>query len=106
MIVIKIQGFTFIMCLCFFKVECFKEERKQQITSMIDKIVEGKRKKLLGISPNKKKKMNNDADNSGGNQTQDLDDKMEIDREGLIKEELDKTKPFDENAAIIQTFTG
>ena len=69
---------------------------------MIDRIVEGKRKKLMGIGPNKRKKTNSDTENSKGGQIKEI----EIDREALLKEELDKIKSIDENNALIQTFTG
>lgn len=87
------------------EVECLKEERKLQVTSMIDRIVEGKRKKLMGVGQGKKKKTSSDAENSGGSQMKDLGDEMEIDREALLKEELDKIKSVDENNALVQTFT-
>ncbi|KAJ9596257.1 hypothetical protein L9F63_027120 [Diploptera punctata] len=87
------------------EVEYFKEERKHQVTSMIDKIVEGKRKKLMGVTSNKKKKVDGDAENSGRSQTKDSNDEIDIDREALLKEELDKIKDIDENNALIQTFT-
>nr|CAD7399780.1 unnamed protein product [Timema cristinae] len=38
------------------KVECCIEERKRQITDMIDRIVEGKRRKLLGLNTKRRKK--------------------------------------------------
>nr|CAD7407451.1 unnamed protein product [Timema poppensis] len=38
------------------QVECCIEERKRQITDMIDRIVEGKRRKLLGLNTKRRKK--------------------------------------------------
>ncbi|PSN33817.1 hypothetical protein C0J52_19369 [Blattella germanica] len=49
------------------QIECFKEQRRLQVTSMIDHILEGKRKKLMGITSNKKKKTSKNTGSSSKN---------------------------------------
>ncbi|PNF37704.1 tRNA-splicing endonuclease subunit Sen34 [Cryptotermes secundus] len=89
------------------QVECFKEERKRQVTSMIDHIVEGKRRKLLGLG-HKRKKAHNENESSVQDQSQSKNYEMDtdhIDREALLRDELDKIKCMDENSTLVQTFT-
>jgi hypothetical protein len=90
------------------KVECFKEERKRQVTSMIDRIMEGKRRKLLGLDP-KKKEAHKGNHSSVQDQSQLKSNETDtdlVDREALLREELDKIKCIDENGALVQIFTG
>ncbi|XP_021939720.1 tRNA-splicing endonuclease subunit Sen34 [Zootermopsis nevadensis] len=89
------------------QVECFREERKRQVSSMIDRIVEGKRRKLLGLG-SKKKFAHTENDSSVQENLQSKNDKTDtdlIDRDALLKEELDKIKSIDENSTLVQTFT-
>jgi hypothetical protein len=75
---------------------------------MIDRIVEGKRRKLLGLH-SKKKKAYSEKDSSMRDQSQAKNDETDtelIDREALLREELDKIKCIDENSTLVQTFTG
>lgn len=47
----------FLQVILFnFQVEYFQSERRKQITNMVDIIVEGKRRKLMGLSTKKKGK--------------------------------------------------
>lgn len=75
---------------------------------MIDRIVEGKRRKLLGLG-SKKKFAHTENDSSVQENLQSKNDKTDtdlIDRDALLKEELDKIKSIDENSTLVQTFTG
>jgi len=40
----------------FFQVNYFQEERRKKITGMVDIIVEGKRRKLMGLATKKAKR--------------------------------------------------
>jgi hypothetical protein len=75
---------------------------------MIDHIVEGKRRKLLGLGPKRRKSCNeNESSVQDQSQSKNVEiDTNDIDRETLLKEELDKIKCIDENSTLVQTFTG
>jgi hypothetical protein len=75
---------------------------------MIDRIVEGKRRKLLGLDPKKRKTCNENV-SSVQEQSPSRNDKTDtdiVDREAYLREEMDKIKCIDENSTIVQTFTG
>lgn len=75
---------------------------------MIDHIVEGKRRKLLGLG-HKRRKARNENESSVQDQSQSKNYEMDtdhIDREALLRDELDKIKCMDENSTLVQTFTG
>jgi hypothetical protein len=75
---------------------------------MIDRIVEGKRRKLLGLDSKKKKAYSGNG-SSVQDQSQSKNDETGtdlVDREALLREELDKIKCIDENSTLVQTFTG
>jgi hypothetical protein len=75
---------------------------------MIDRIVEGKRRKLLQLGP-KRRNACSENESSVQDQSQSRNDEMDsdhIDREALLREELDKIKCIDENSTLVQTFTG
>jgi len=94
-------------CLYKEQVECFKEERKRQVTSMIDRIVEGKRRKLLELG-HKKRKICSESESSVQDESQSKNEETDanhIDREALLREELDKIKCIDENSTLVQIFT-
>lgn len=82
------------------EIELYKEERTEEITKMIDTIVEGKRRKLMGIKFSKKKK--NKIDNLG---KEDPSATVDIDKDKILQEELAKIKPMEENNPVIQIFT-
>ncbi|XP_069699872.1 tRNA-splicing endonuclease subunit Sen34 [Periplaneta americana] len=88
------------------QVECFKEERKRQVISMIDKIVEGKRRKLMGCSSKNTKGSSNSKSSVQDQSPAKVDEKETIiDKEALLKEELDKIKCIDESSTLVQIFT-
>ncbi|XP_012541341.1 tRNA-splicing endonuclease subunit Sen34 [Monomorium pharaonis] len=79
---------------------CLKENRKKQITSMMDKIVEGKKRKMLGLHTSKKY-MKKPLDKK----TQETLDNIEIDTESLLEEELTKLPKLSKNDALVQIHT-
>nr|CAD7571456.1 unnamed protein product [Timema californicum] len=75
------------------QVECCIEERKRQITDMIDRIVEGKRRKLLGLNTKRRKKYSGtkcgtseDQEKLSAKQLQE----EESERKALLEKELSK----------------
>lgn len=83
------------------QVQYFQVERKRQITNMVDIIVEGKRRKLMGLSTKKPKGKRNlvlETENSTSQY-------IEIDRDALIQQEFNKIVPITEEMALIQTPT-
>jgi hypothetical protein len=75
---------------------------------MVDRIVEGKRRKLVELSHKKRKVC-------GGNESSVQDESLSehdetdmnhIDREAVLREELDKIKCIDEKSTLVQIFTG
>lgn len=80
--------------------ECLKESRKRQITSVMDKIVEGKKRKILGLHTSKKN-MRKSLDKK----TQESLDSIEIDTQELLKEELAKLPTLTQSEMLVQTCT-
>ncbi|XP_011167367.2 tRNA-splicing endonuclease subunit Sen34 [Solenopsis invicta] len=80
--------------------DCLKENRKEQITSVMDKIVEGKKRKMLGLHTSKKY-MKKPLDKK----TQEALDNIEIDTESLLEEELAKLPKLNKNDALVQIHT-
>lgn len=77
----------------------YEEERKKQVVSMIDKILEGKRRKMLGLNTKKRK----DQENKPGEASQSED--VAVDRDAILKSELSKTVTLPPTALLVQTFT-
>lgn len=67
----------------------------------MDKIVEGKKRKILGLQTNKKN-MKKPLDK----ETQEAMDKIEINTQDLLEEELAKLPTLTKNEALVQTHTG
>lgn len=67
---------------------------------MMDKIIEGKKRKMLGLDTSKKNKKQVLDKN-----VQEALDKIEIDSESLLKQELTKLPELTRNEALIQTHT-
>lgn len=76
----------------------YEEERKKQVVSMIDRILEGKRRKMLGLNTKKRKRQ---AETSEGTVSADV----AIDRDAILKSELSKTVSVPPTALLVQTFT-
>lgn len=68
---------------------------------MMDKIVEGKRRKILGLKSTKKK-MKKPLDG----ETREVLDSIEIDREALMAEEMAKLPKLEKTEALLQIHTG
>nr|CAD7609927.1 unnamed protein product [Timema genevievae] len=75
-------------------------ERKRQITDMIDRIVEGKRRKLLGLNTKRRKKYSStkcetseDQEKLSATQLQE----EESQRKALLEKELSKVQAIDES---------
>jgi len=69
------------------QIEEFKQERKEEILRMADKIVEGKRKKLAA-----KRKADGEE--------------VVLDREEIIKQEIARIRPITRDMAAVQIFNG
>jgi len=65
------------------------------------KIIEGKKRKMLGLHTSKKE-MKKPLDKK----TQEAMDNIEIDTQNLLEEELAKLPKLDKDEALIQTHTG
>lgn len=68
---------------------------------MMDKIIEGKKRKMLGIDTKKKKAMK-----SLDPKVQTSFDNIEINKQDLLEEEMAKLPKLDKNEALIQIHTG
>lgn len=68
---------------------------------MMSKIVEGKKRKMLGLHTSKKN-MKKPLDKK----TQEALDNIEIDTESLLEEELAKLPKLSKNEALVQIHTG
>lgn len=80
--------------------KCLRKERQKQVMGMMDRIVEGKKRKLLGIDTRKKK-----ARKPLDPKVQEALNNIEINRQDLLKEEMAKLPKLDKNDALIQTHT-
>lgn len=80
--------------------KCLRDERKKQILMMMDKIVEGKKRKILGIETSKKK-----AKKSLNEKTQQALNNIEIDTQKLLNEEMAKLPKLEKSEALVQTHT-
>ncbi|XP_057338079.1 tRNA-splicing endonuclease subunit Sen34 [Microplitis mediator] len=80
--------------------ECLKEGKRLQILGKIESIVEGKRRKILGLKTSKKN-MRKSLDGS----TAEAASKIEIDRDALLAEELDKLPKLDPDDSLVQIHT-
>ncbi|XP_011264126.1 tRNA-splicing endonuclease subunit Sen34 isoform X2 [Camponotus floridanus] len=80
--------------------ECLRENRKKQITSVMDKIVEGKKRKILGLHTSKKN-MKKPLDKK----TREALDKIEINTQNLLEEELAKLPKLNKTEVLVQTHT-
>lgn len=91
----------------------YRNERKQTIISMADRIVEGKRKRLLdklqGKERKKKQKkspsVETDKDDGSGNSTV-IKELEELDKNAVIEEEIKKIPNFSADSCMVQIFTG
>ncbi|KAK0082033.1 hypothetical protein PV325_011179 [Microctonus aethiopoides] len=80
--------------------ECLVETRKAQIVELMDKIVDGKRRKLLGLKSTKKELRKPLDDN-----TAEAIKNVEIDRDALFAEEMKKIPKLDPAEALVQIHT-
>ena len=80
--------------------ECLRSERKKQVTRMMDKIIDGKKRKILGIETRKKK-----ARKPLDLKVQEALDNIEINRQDLLEEEMAKLPKLDKSDALVQTHT-
>lgn len=67
---------------------------------MIDRILEGKRRKMLGLNTKKRKRKTEKLDESSESED------TSIDRDTLLKNELSKTVSVPPTAILVQTCTG
>ncbi|XP_051171716.1 tRNA-splicing endonuclease subunit Sen34 [Leptopilina boulardi] len=79
---------------------CLRKEKEKQVICMMDKIVEGKRRKILGVETSKKK-MRKPLDE----ETKKKLETIEIDRQKLFDKEMAKLPKLKKEDALIQTHT-
>ncbi|XP_066599815.1 tRNA-splicing endonuclease subunit Sen34 [Prorops nasuta] len=77
-----------------------REERKNQVTLLMDKIIEGKRCKILGLETSKKKRRK-----LLDEETKKALLNIEIDKEKLFKDEMERLPELEKSEALIQTHT-
>ena len=77
-----------------------RDERKKQVIGMMDKIIEGKKRKILGIETRKKK-----AKKPLDPKIQETLDNIEINKQDLLEEEMARLPKLDKNDALVQTHT-
>ncbi|XP_049784503.1 tRNA-splicing endonuclease subunit Sen34 isoform X2 [Schistocerca cancellata] len=80
--------------------EHLMQSRREQVTNMIDKIVEGKKLKLMGVKKSKRKKTESPPEEA----LCDMED-IVIDKEELLKEEFAKIKPVTIENTLVQIFS-
>ncbi|XP_017795269.1 PREDICTED: tRNA-splicing endonuclease subunit Sen34 [Habropoda laboriosa] len=80
--------------------KCLRKERQKQVIGMMDKIIEGKKRKILGIDT-RKKKVSKPLDPK----VQEALNNIEINRQDLLNEEMAKLPKLDKSDALIQTHT-
>ncbi|KAJ1525625.1 hypothetical protein ONE63_008844 [Megalurothrips usitatus] len=87
-----------------------KEERKLAVMALVDKIVEGRRRKQLGLDTKKKRKKCKNENKS--DETEDKEKIVELlkpieeaERQEVLEEELSKVPPLSKESALTQTFT-
>ncbi|XP_015524814.2 tRNA-splicing endonuclease subunit Sen34 isoform X1 [Neodiprion lecontei] len=80
---------------------CLRDERRKQVTLMMDKIIEGKKRKTLGVSTSKKKLRKQEVDVD----THAAMMKINIDRDVLLNEEMAKLPKLEQRDALVQTHT-
>jgi len=81
------------------QIDEFKEERIERIIQMADRIVEGKKRKLLQEERKKRRKT---EECSADNNDNDVD--ITIDKESIINQEIANIKPITREMQVIQTF--
>ena len=72
------------------------------IHKMADKIVEGKRKKMIQTLSAKRKKANGDIEASKS--SDDVQREVVVDRAEIIKQEISTIKPITRDMQVVQTF--
>ncbi|XP_052122093.1 tRNA-splicing endonuclease subunit Sen34 isoform X2 [Frankliniella occidentalis] len=88
-----------------------KEERKSALLGLVDKIVEGRRRKRLGLDTKKKRKKGKSAENTDNDAEEKekivelLKPIEEIERKTVLDEELAKIPPLSRENTLVQTFT-
>ncbi|XP_076302820.1 tRNA splicing endonuclease subunit 34 [Lasioglossum baleicum] len=80
--------------------KCLRSERQKQVIGMMDKIIEGKKRKILGIDTRKRK-----ARKSLDPKDQAALNNIEINKQDLLEEEMAKLPKLDKSEALIQTHT-
>ncbi|XP_043272962.1 tRNA-splicing endonuclease subunit Sen34 [Venturia canescens] len=80
--------------------ECLRQERRNQLIKVMDKIVDGKRRKILGVETAKKK-----LKRPLKKETQEALNNIDIDREVLMSEEMAKLPKLEKSEALVQTHT-
>lgn len=80
--------------------ECLREEKIKSIESHMDRIIEGKKRKIMGLNVSKKK-MKQPLDESASA----VASKIKVDRDTVMAEEISKIQKLDGSEAIVHTPT-
>ncbi|XP_076766290.1 tRNA splicing endonuclease subunit 34 [Xylocopa sonorina] len=80
--------------------KCLKREREKQVIGMMDKIVEGKKRKILGIDTRKKK-----ANKPLDPKMQETLNNIEVNKQDLLEKEMAKLPKLNKSEALVQTHT-
>lgn len=78
--------------------KCLRKEKEKQIVMMMDKIVEGKRRKILGIETCKKK-MKKSLDE----ETQEALRNVQVNTKDLFDEQMSRLPKLEKSEALVQT---
>ncbi|KAK2582749.1 hypothetical protein KPH14_005016 [Odynerus spinipes] len=80
--------------------KCLRKEKEKQVTTMMDKIVEGKRRKMLGLETSKKK-MRKPLDKEAEEALKNI----EVNTTDLFNEQMSKLPKLEKSDALVQTHT-
>lgn len=80
------------------------KQRKEHVVNIIDRIAEGKKRKLLGLSTNKKKNTKNQLPEE--RKSLNSEASPIIDKDALLQEEFSKIQPVTMVNTLLQIFTG
>lgn len=80
--------------------KCLIKEKEKQIMTMMDTIVEGKRRKILGIETSKKK-MRKPLDN----ETQKALENIQVNTKEIFEEQMSRLPKLEKSEALVQTHT-
>ncbi|XP_063227287.1 tRNA-splicing endonuclease subunit Sen34 [Bacillus rossius redtenbacheri] len=87
------------------QVELCVDERKRQVTEMIDRIMEGRRRKQAGQSSKKRRKSGAEDAEQSGSRGQPPTEQERAERSAMLEAELAKVQAVSEDSTMVQVFT-